>query len=310
VKQLKGSKLVKPLVALRVLVCLVVASHAWAIDPIGFNGGRAFEDMKRIVAFGPRPSGSQALAETREWLQKQLRLTGVQFKVDSFVASTPAGQVPMANIIAKFSGARPQVVIVAGHYDTKRFDNFRFVGANDGGSSAAFVLEMARVLAHRKNALTYWLVFFDGEEAFHAQWSDEDNTYGSRHLVQKLTAAGELGRIKALLLVDMIGDANLDIHRDYYSTAWLTDLVFRTAHQLGYSKYFEDDQVAIADDHIPFVNAGVSSVDLIDLDYGPNSSYWHTASDTLAHCSPLSLSIVGRVVTATLSELEKSPYVK
>jgi Zn-dependent M28 family amino/carboxypeptidase len=215
----------------------------------------------------------------------------------------------MTNLIVKFPGTRPQVVIVAGHYDTKREDDFRFVGANDGGSSAAFLLELARVLAQRKNALTYWLVFFDGEEAVR-QWTASDSVYGSRHLVQKLASSGELSRVQAMILVDMIADAQLDIRRDSNSTAWLTDLVFGTARQLGYGNYFRDNQLAIEDDHIPFVNAGVSAVDLIDLDYGPDNSYWHTAEDTPEHCSPLSMTIVGRVVVATLAELEKSPRIK
>jgi Zn-dependent M28 family amino/carboxypeptidase len=199
--------------------------------------------------------------------------------------------------------------MVAGHYDTKRFEDFRYVGANDGGSSAALLLELARVLASRKNALTYWLVFFDGEEAIR-DWTSTDSLYGSRHLVEKLSASGELSRVQAMILVDMIGDANLDIHREGNSTPWLVDTVFNVAKRLGYGRYFPESQIAMDDDHIPFVNAGVSAVDLIDFDYGPNQSYWHSAKDTLEHCSPLSLTIVGRVVAATLNELEKSPRLK
>jgi Zn-dependent M28 family amino/carboxypeptidase len=225
---------------------------------------------------------------------------------DSFVADTPVGPIPMTNLIARFRGSRRETVIVAGHYDTKRFDGFRFVGANDGGSSAAFLVELARVLGGRQHALNYWLVFFDGEEAVR-DWSSTDSVYGSRHLVEKLSASGELSRIQALILVDMIGDAQLRVPRENGSTPWLNDLVSSVAQRLGYGKYFAGSQGPIGDDHVPFINAGVSAVDLIDLDYGPNNSYWHTAQDTLDHCSPLSLTIVGRVVTATLDALEKSP---
>jgi Zn-dependent M28 family amino/carboxypeptidase len=212
----------------------------------------------------------------------------------------------MTNLIASFRGSRRQTVIVAGHYDTKRFDEFRFLGANDGGSSAALLLELARVLGGRPHASNYWLVFFDGEEAVR-DWSATDSLYGSRHLVEKLSATGELSRIQALILVDMIGYARLRIPREDGSTPWLTDLVFDVAQRLGYGKYFVNGHQAVDDDHMPFIDAGVSAVDLIDLDYGPDRSYWHTAQDTLEHCSPLSLTIVGRVVTATLDELEKSP---
>jgi len=287
-------------------VCLAFASHSPGAQVPGFNGGRAFEDLKHLVGFGPRPSGSPALIQTRQWLISQLRGAGAQVQEDSFVATTPIGPIPMTNLIARFRGSGRETVIVAGHYDTKRFDEFRFVGANDGGSSAALLVELARVLGGRKNALNCWLVFFDGEEAVR-DWSTTDSLYGSRHLVEKLSASGELSRLQALILVDMVGDARLRIPREYNSTPWLTDLVFNVAQRLGYGKYFVNGQNAIEDDHMPFINAGVSAVDLIDFDYGPNNSYWHTAQDTLDHCSPLSLTIVGRVVTATLEQLEKSP---
>jgi glutaminyl-peptide cyclotransferase len=290
-------------------VWLATLGNPWAAERVAFSGGRAFEDLKRLVAFGPRPPGSPALADSRRWIIQQLKTTGAQVEEDSFTAVTPIGRLPMTNVIAKFPGRRPKVVIVAGHYDTKREVSFRFVGANDGGSSAALLLELAHVLGARTNTLTYWLVFFDGEEALQ-EWSPTDSLYGSRHLVQKLASDGELARIQAMLLVDMIGDAHLDIHPDENSTPWLMDSVFRVARRLGYDKYFLDTPTAIEDDHIPFVNAGVAAADLIDLDYGPNRSYWHTDKDTVDHCSPLSLTIVGRVVLETLSEIEKSPHLK
>jgi Zn-dependent M28 family amino/carboxypeptidase len=274
-----------------------------------FNGERAFEDLKRLVAFGPRPPGSKALANSRAWIIQELKSNGCAIEEDQFVASTPVGGIPMTNIIARIPGARTSVVMVAGHYDTKRFDDFTFVGANDGASSAAFLLELARLLRRRKNPLTYWLVFFDGEEALR-QWSSTDSLYGSRHLVQKLAADGQLNRVQAMILVDMIADARLDIHRESNSTSWLSDMVFDTAHRLGYGKYFLNDAGAIEDDHLPWVNAGASAVDIIDLDYGPNNRYHHTPQDTVDKCSPQSMAIVGRVVTAVLEELEKSPRVK
>ncbi len=275
-----------------------------AADSANFSGARAFEDLRRLVAFGPRPSGSKALAEARRWIVLELEHSGWRVEQDSFVAPTPLGNAPMVNLIAKLPGARPEVVIIAGHYETKRFDDFKFVGANDAGSSSAFLIEMARLLARRKNRMTYWLVFFDGEEAIR-EWSATDGLYGSRHLVAKLTASGELSRIQALILVDMVADAQLDIHRETNSTAWLADLIFSVAGRLGVGKYFSRERQAIEDDHVPFVNAGVSAVDLIDFDYGPRNSFWHTAKDTLEHCSPQSLTIVGRVVTAALDEIER-----
>ena len=306
-RQLKSSSLLCAF--LLSLQALCGGQVGWAREAPRFNGGRAFEDLKHLVALGPRPSGSKALEESRAWIEGRLREAGVQVEEDAFTASTPFGSVPMTNLIARIPGARRKIVLLAGHYETKRFDDFPFVGANDGGSSAAFLIEMARVLAQRKNDLTYWLVFFDGEEAFR-EFTSSDGLYGSRHLVEKLTVSGDLSRIEAMILVDMIGDARLNVRRDYSSTPWLTDLIFAAAHRLGYNKQFRNEQGAYEDDHIPFVQAGVSAVDIIDFDYGPDNSYWHTAEDTPAKCSPLSLTIVGQVVMAALEDLEKSPRLR
>lgn len=273
--------------------------------PRAFSGGRAFEDLKRIVALGPRPSGSAALGRAREEIARQLKLAGVAVEKDDFTASTPAGAVPMTNLIARFPGEQNRIVIVAGHYETKRFNDFQFVGANDGGSSTAFLIELARVLANRKNKFTYWLVWFDGEEAF-VNFSGTDGLYGSRHMVAKLTSSGELSRIEAVIIVDMVADAKLNIHREGNSTPWLTDRVFAAARRLGYERYFDEEKRYYEDDHVPFVNAGVAAVNLLDFEYGPGNRYWHSPQDTLDKCSPVSLTIIGRVVMATMDDLEST----
>ncbi|MGH9397345.1 MAG: M28 family peptidase [Terriglobia bacterium] len=281
-----------------------------AQPPAPFSGQRAFDDIRHLVAFGPRPVGSPALDASRRWIIHELTQSGCRVDQDPFTASTPAGNIGMDNLIVKIPGTSPSVIMLAGHYDTKPFKDFRFVGANDGGSSAAFLLEMGRDLCRSRNKYTLWLVFFDGEEAIQEEMSPTDGTYGSRQLEQKLAANGELSRIQAMILVDMIADKNLDIRRDLNSTAWLNTLLFNTADHLGYSRYFLKDQpTAIGDDHIPFIQAGVSAVDIIDLDYGPNNGYWHSAQDTLDHCNSASMEIVGRVVTALLKELDSSPHV-
>jgi glutaminyl-peptide cyclotransferase len=296
-------------VCLSFLGTLKLPSAARAATTAEFSGARAFAYLRQIVAFGPRPAGSKALQECRRWIVRQLTLDGCHAQLDNYVASTPMGDIKEANIMVKLPGASPDVIMLTGHYDTKLFTQFRFVGANDGGSSTAFLMEMARVLAHQRHKYTYWLVFYDGEEAVR-HWSATDSTYGSRHLVQKLEADGELSRIQAMILVDMIGDKNLDIRRDSNSTPWLNRLLFRTAARLGYSKNFlSNPPLAMEDDHNAFIAAGVSAVDIIDFDYGPNNSYWHTAQDTIDKCSPESLQIVGRVVEALLDELDHSPQV-
>lgn len=207
----------------------------------------------------------------------------------------------MTNVIGVIAGQSPNVVVITGHYDTARVEGIRFLGANDGGSSTALLLELARVLERRKNKLTYWLVFFDGEEAV-KHWSASDSLYGSRHMAEQLAADGRLKEIRALLLVDMVGGRHLDILRESNSSAWLSDLVFDSARQQGYGRYFEGGEFPVEDDHLPFLRKGVPSVDIIDLT--PFRSYHHTAQDTLDKCSPDSLAIVGRVVVRTLEHLE------
>ena len=269
-----------------------------------FDGERAFADLKTLVSFGPRPSGSPALERTRDFITGELRVTGVGVTEDRFVATTPIGPIAMTNIVATIPGASPSIVIIGGHYDTKRMAT-PFVGANDGGSSAAFLLEMTRVLAHRRNKLTYWVVFFDGEEAVQ-RWSATDSLYGSRHLAAEVAANGGQRQVKAMILVDMVADAVLDIHRDTNSTRWLQDLVFNQARRLGYGLYFSGASKTIEDDHIPFVRIGIPAVDIIDLDYGPLNLYWHTRYDTISKCSSASLNTVGHVVLATLAAVEAS----
>lgn len=265
--------------------------------------GSASEDvLVSQVKLGPRPPGSEALEEARKYITRQLSVSGAEVQADSFVGGTPVGDIAMTNLIGVFHGERPAVFMVAGHYDTAKLNGLSFVGANDGGSSAAFLLEMARVLAHRKNRLTYWLVFFDGEEAL-KQWSPTDSLYGSRHMSTKLAAEGTLNRVKVLILVDMVADRHLNILREANSTPWLSDLVFNTARQLGYGRSFSGGSFPVEDDHLPFLRKGVPAVDIIDLT--PFRSYHHTERDTVDTCSPESLGVVGRVVMVTLAELER-----
>ena len=294
-------------------ICCVLFAVSWhlsqrekAPEPVphasGFDGLRAFADLKHLVEFGPRPAGSKNLEHARQWIVDQLRDEHLTVETDFFVASTPVGLIPMTNIVAEIPGASPLVVIIGGHYDTKRMAT-PFVGANDGGSSPAFLLGMARVLARRTNKLTYWLVFFDGEEAVR-RWSATDSLYGSRHFAAKLSAERIQNRVKAALVVDMIADAHLNIRPEARSTPWLNNLIPNEANRLGFGRYFLNRPRNIDDDHVPFLNLGIPAVDIIDLDYGPLNLYWHTRYDTPEHCSAASLAIVGAVVLRALSAIE------
>jgi glutaminyl-peptide cyclotransferase len=205
----------------------------------------------------------------------------------------------MANIIARLPGRSPRRLILGGHYDTKAFRDFRFVGANDGGSSTAMLLELARVLKGRANPLTIELLFFDGEEAV-IEWTGSDHTYGSRHYVAAATRDGSLSSIAGLVLFDMVGDRQLNIRRETGSTRWMTDVIWASARRRG-AAAFVDEELAVEDDHRPFLDAGVPAVNIIDLDYAA----WHTADDTLDRVSARSLQIVGDVFLDALPQIER-----
>jgi glutaminyl-peptide cyclotransferase len=268
-----------------------------------FSGAEALAFTKRLVAFGPRPSGSEAIRKTQAYILGELKALGCHVIQDDFTGSTPLGPTPMKNIIARFPGKSGNIVAITGHYDTKSMPGTFFVGANDGGSSAGFLLEMAKAIAHDPRQDEVQLVWFDGEEAV-AQWTQSDSLYGSRHLAERWAADGTLARIAALINVDMIGDKDLDILNDLNSSAPLRELVWHVGDQLGYGQHFLRQPGAIEDDHIPFLRRGVSALDLIDFTYGPNNSFWHTDKDTVDKLSAESLQIVGRVLIATLKELE------
>ena len=263
-----------------------------------FDSSRAWEHLRRQVGFGPRPAGSPALTQTRQYIVEQLKAAGLTAQSQAWVAKTPAGDIPMTNVIATIPGRSRERLVIASHYDTKRASAFRFVGASDGASSTAVLLELARVLAPQRGALTIELLFLDGEEAVNWDWGTTgvDNTYGSRYYVDAARKSGTLSGIKALVLLDMVGDRDLVIRRDLKSTPWLVDLVWSTAAKLGHASAFSNEATEVDDDHIAFVRAGVPSVDIIDLDY----PQWHTAQDDLDHVSARSLQTVGEVVLASL----------
>lgn len=287
-------------------LALAVVAAASAGAPAAFDATQAWRDLERIVGFGPRPSGSPALERTREYITGELGKVGVRTSAPAFVAATPLGPVRMANLVAEIPGLRPDVVLFGGHYDTKYYPQARFVGANDGGSSAAVLLELARRLAAGPRQYTVWVAFFDGEEDRDPQFN-RAALHGSRHLVQTLARSGQLGRIRAAVMIDMIGDRDLDIRRDSGSVRWLNDILWATASRLGHGRHFLEETVLIEDDHVPFVQAGVPAALLIDHNYGGASGgrgFWHTPQDTLDKLSPRSLQVVGDVLLHALPEIE------
>ena len=282
-----------------------------AAQTAGFDGAKAFEYLKAQVAFGPRPAGSPALARTQDYIKSQLTSFGCKVEEDDFTAQTPIGPLRMKNILVKENPANADVVMLLTHYDTVRIDNF--VGANDAASSTAVAMELARLYCGKivsvlpRTAL--WIAFLDGEEAQKvvngaAQWTAEDSVYGSRQLAARMAVSGDLKRVKAVVLIDMIGDRDLRIARDRGSSVWITDVIWSTAKRLGYGKNFPDEmQGPVSDDHEPFTRRGVAAIDMIDFESA--SSFWHTPQDTVDKVTPRSLAIVGHVLIESLPLIEK-----
>ena len=280
---------------------IAAALLAFPLRASDFNGARSLEDTRHAVAFGPRPPGSAALRSLRASVEGQLRALHFRVSEDVFIARTPDGPIEMRNIIATLPGTSGRALVVSGHYDTKKQPGF--VGANDGGSSTGFLLELARAVAARHWSSDIVLVWFDGEEAY-GKWSDTDSVYGSRHLAERWSHDGTLARVRALINVDMIGDRNLDIVKETNSSPELLQTVWKIAYESGYGRYFTNSEDAIDDDHMPFRERGVNAIDLIDFDYGSSNSWWHTSADTIDKLSEHSFQVVGDVVMRTLETLD------
>jgi len=282
-----------------ILLLGLAATAASAQSPNAFDSNKAWEHLRQQVSIGPRPSGTPANLKNRDYIKAQMAALGIKVAEQPFEGATPLGPVKMVNLLATIPGKSPDRIVLASHFDTKLFRNLRFVGASDGASSTAALIEVARVLKARKELpFTYELLFLDGEEAV-IEWQGNDNTYGSRYYVEAGRKSGSLKSIKAFILLDMIGDRNLTIRRESNSTRWLTDIVWGVAKKLK-QPAFMDEETTVEDDHIPFLKAGVASLDLIDLDY----PQWHTAQDTLDNVAARSLQSVGDVLIASLPEIE------
>jgi glutaminyl-peptide cyclotransferase len=298
----------RPVIGVMILIVLTLCSCAQSSRIAGEEssliGERAMNHVRAQVAFGPRPPGSPALQKCREYIISQMQSYGYTVEQDVFTVQTPYGPIRMNNLIARMGPGAKGVIAFATHYDTKLMEGENFVGANDAGSSTGLLLELARVLAVNKDNKDYWFLFLDGEEAF-VEWSSFDSTYGSRHLAERWKQEGVAAKIHALILLDMIGDKDLDVWYETNSTKQLMDLVWNTANNIGLKSILSTIRGGVEDDHIPFLDAGIPSVDIIDLNYGPQNSYHHTLNDSLDKVSPVSLEKVGRLVLAVLPELQK-----
>lgn len=268
------------------------------------SGVRAHAHVQKLVSFGPRPPGSPGIRKSQDYLTKTLKKLQLKVEHQNFLATTPNGNIPMKNIIARAQrGTTDDVIILAAHYDTLPMLPDLFLGANDGGSGSGLLLELARVLSKKQWKFSFWFVFFDGEEA-QKSWSSKDSLYGSRYFVERLKSQKKVDLIKAVILTDMVGDKDLILERDTSSTIWLMDLVWESARELGYSQHLAVKPKTIIDDHSPFLKLGIPAVDLIDYEFGKNNRYWHTSQDTLDKISAKSLLLVGKIIIRMIEKIE------
>ena len=283
------------------LTCLLVAGACAKAPPkqiwTEFSGETALTHVQKLVDLGPRPSGSDAIVRARAYIEEQLESFGWNVTEQAFTDQTPRGETKFVNLIARFGSSPKPAFLLCSHYDTKIFDAFRFVGANDGGSSNGVLLEMARVLAREPLlAEKIELVFFDGEEAVE-NFSDTDGIYGSRHFAHELAETGTAKLYRGGILFDMIGDRNLKVTLPPNSPPNLARNIFASADALKLRDYFTYFDQDVTDDHTPLNAAGIPVIDLIDFRF----SYWHTADDTLDKLSAESLQAVGTVAAYYLA---------
>jgi len=276
------------------------------VEPIArINGDRVMQYTREIVALGPRWLNNPAHHKVEQYILDHLK--GIDVEQDKFVQQTSDGPFPMNNIIAKFPGTKDGIIVLASHYETNYWlRDTSFVGADDGASTSALLLEIANKLRGRKlDGYSVWLVWDDGEESMKQQWNTEDALFGTRHLAQKWQQDGTAKKIKALMVLDMIGYKDLDILREEHSAPWLEDLLYQAASKFGYQSHFFNQRASVEDDHLPFAKVGIPVADIIIGPYGYNDSYHHTTEDTIDKLSARSLQIVGDTVMQTIAMLNQ-----
>ncbi len=277
--------------------CLDSAAQTGRVD-----AEKVMRHVEKIVSYGPHPPGSEAQKEVGSYIAEQLQSHGLEVHTHTFHPVTPLGRREMTNIWGVVEGKEDSIIILASHYDSKYFEDFAFLGANDSGSSSGLLLELARMLK-QENSTDYslWFVFFDGEEAFF-DWTSADSIYGSREFVRMLKGRGQLRKISALILLDMVGEKDLVLRKEINSMHWMNQIIWDQGGEMGYGDIFQSrGNTGAQDDHLPFAREGIPVVDIIDLDY----AYWHKKEDTLDKLSPDNLRIVGDVVLASLPEIAK-----
>jgi glutaminyl-peptide cyclotransferase len=317
--QSKNLRLFLPLFVFLLTAANIRAQHAAAAAP-HFNGQTAYNLTAQLLQVAPkRFNGSPGHLKAEEFIKQHFAAEAAKgnLETDTFTASTPLGFQTMRNYIVKYPGKKDGIIVLVSHYETNYpLRDIEFYGANDGAATTALLIEIGNVLrAHPPEGYSVWLVFDDGEESITKDWfanNGKDNTYGTRHLAAKWSQDGTLGKIKALLVADMIADKDLNIDHSDNSTPWLLDILKTAAKNTGHTAYIFKYSEAEEDDHLPFAQRGVPVLDVIDAHYGPVTQstpdgYHHTAEDTLDKISAKSFQISGDLFLEMIRLINQRP---
>ncbi len=263
------------------------------------DGESAFKKVSEIYDIGPRPSGSEGAKKTAEFIRDQIIKYGLTPETDQWIEKTPSDTgTTFRNVTTVIPGKRKDFIIIGSHYDTKKIETVpEFSGANDGASSSGLLLSLIQAVKDNPAPppLTLEFAFFDGEECIF-QYEDGDGLSGSRRLAAKLKGSGKSSKCRAVIILDMVGDKDLNISIPFNSDTALADEIIKIAGARNWRKYFTKSNASIIDDHTPFHKLGIPAVDIIDFEYGENNRFWHTGADTIDKISPASLKIVGELV--------------
>ncbi len=302
-----GTKRRPSVVSLSILLCgfaIIVGCKPELVELPAFDGQRAFAEVEALVQFCPRDAGTPEGWKAADHIFKRLESFGVDAEIDSFQDMTPEGEKTFRNVMGRIPGKTDEWIILGSHFDTMPgIENFQ--GANDSGSSTGILLELARMSAGLKPDVGILFAFFDGEEGI-AHYAPGDGLHGSRHMAAQLQQANEHKRIKAMVLLDMVGDRDLHFTIPYNSSRDLVKEVFDVAHTTGHRNRFSLSRSIITDDHVPFLNIGIPSIDIIDFRFGSEpglNDHWHTEADNLKNISAESLGITGDITLALLTRL-------
>jgi Zn-dependent M28 family amino/carboxypeptidase len=275
------------------------------------DGREALAEVERFITISPRDAGTAGAEAAAAYLAKELRSANIQVETDTFTNSTPGGKTVFRNVVATLPAKKKgddncPIIVLVSHYDTKSGIGDGFTGANDSGSSTGLLLALAKALKRYGGAMSdIQFAFVDGEECME-RYSPRDGLHGSQRLAARLRSSSRAADVKAVIVVDMIGDADLSITIPRNSTRNLISVAFQAGENTGHRKSFSLARSAILDDHVPFLQKQFPAIDLIDFQYGSRprmNDYWHTMEDSIDKLDARSLEAVGQVVIEMINIL-------